>query len=741
MHLPWTGVRQIFVLLHFACLWSSTWSFWAKPVLRRNLDHRAIGAAFAPCSPLRLPFTRMQASILSTSTATPVSGALVNSTSASGQDRGAYDDALTLYKTLRADDDSSMADKVHTALDVVEQALRLYGPSHVFASYNGGKDAVVVMHLLRAALARHVQAYDLDSPAPADTASSSPSSGPSTIPRPRLVYFEQPSTEFPEVKALVSQTTQRYDLDLRVYQDVPFAQGLKACIEGEGGAPLAFLLGTRKGDPNCKEQETFAPSSTWMPAFMRVNPILSWTYGEIWHFLRRYNLPYCSLYDQGYTSLGKVDDTRPNPALAKSRARDDAQEGGEGGGAGGVGGGEFYPAYMLTDWDLERAGRVDKKKEATARAVSNKGVEGDGCRAVEEAAAAAAKAAAQGEGKTPVMSAKASSKGWNKASGGQSKEAAEGGGSRESVKTAGLVIIGDEILKGKTSDTNSLYAARRLREKGVAVQRIVVLSDNHADIEQEVRRQASLFDVVITSGGVGPTHDDLTIKAVAAALGQGVQENEEMIQRLQDAYGVASRDDLSEGQRKMALLPEQARLRVPPPPPSPTPAPTPPSAFTTEAATVAATTATAAAVVAVASKTKVWPILMCGNVYVLPGVPSFFEAKMDTIVDHFLNHFPIYTRKIVLGLDEVEIVEALNQAVAHFEPEGCVFGSYPFYGETRPRVVITLESGCEKTVEAATAFLIESIPKEAVLQVGKDDDLRGGEGQVLDGEIQGRHPL
>ena len=590
---------------------------------------------------------------------------------------------------MRADDDPYMSTQLHTALDVVEQALRLYGPSHVFASYNGGKDAVVVMHLLRVALAHHVQAHELDEP----SFSSSPSSLPPFIPRPRLVYFEQPSTEFPEVKSLVTQTTQRYDLDLRVYQDIPFAQGLKACIESEGGGPLAFLLGTRKGDPNCKEQETFAPSSTWMPAFMRVNPILNWTYGEIWHFLRMFDLPYCSLYDQGYTSLGKVDDTRPNPALAVGR-----KDGEEGGKEGGVGGGGYYPAYMLTDWSLERAGRVDKKKEATARAVAADGGgvgEGGECEAVQAAAAAVATAAAGAAATGAVVCAPASKSSHS---------------DKADVKTAGLIIIGDEILKGKTSDTNSLYAARRLRERGVSVQRISVLSDAHADIEAEVRVQAAKFDIVITSGGVGPTHDDITIKAVAAALGQGVSENEEMIGKLQEAYGVATKEELSDGQRKMALLPDLARLRVPPPPPPPPAAAAAAAALTTETK-------------------KVWPVLMCGNVYVLPGVPSFFEQKMDTIVDHFLNHSPIYTRKIVLGVDEVEIVEPLNRAVAEYEKQGCVFGSYPFYGEACPRVVITLESAEEAMVEAAKEFLLGCIPPGAVLHVGEGDDLRGREGE------------
>ena len=241
----------------------------------------------------------------------------------------------------------------------------------------------MVMHLFRAALAAcHRQSQEGE---------EGGSAGPP--PRPRLIYFEQ-AAEFPEVKQLVTDTAQRYALDLRTYANVGFAQGLRACIEAEGRGAMAFLLGTRKvrrrpivrwemgkkvglwggsihdrlvitslllilhpllpppaqtrtvkGDPNCKEQETFAPSSTWMPPFMRVNPILDWHYGHIWHFLRRYELPYCSLYEAGYTSLGKVDDTLPNPALARPD-----------------GSGEYYPAYMLQDWTQERAGRIDKKK-------------------------------------------------------------------------------------------------------------------------------------------------------------------------------------------------------------------------------------------------------------------------------------------------------------------------------------------------------------------------------------------
>lgn len=152
---------------------------------------------------------------------------------------------------------------------------------------------------------------------------------------------------------------------------------------------LAFVLGTRKGDPNCGDQQFFSPSSSWMPPFMRVNPILLWSYGEVWEFLRHYDLKYCYLYDevisnlsssflflslksqsfQGYTSLGKQADTEPNPSL---KAED----------------GRYRPAYMLTDWSLERAGRsvkpivstsMDKTKATTENDRIISGDVTDGC--------------------------------------------------------------------------------------------------------------------------------------------------------------------------------------------------------------------------------------------------------------------------------------------------------------------------------------------------------------------------
>ena len=227
-------------------------------------------------------------------------------------------DALELERRFRACDDPSLAPVVHGALDVLDGALRVFGPSRVFASFNGGKDAVVILHLLRAALARHHAECN------------------TTRVAPRVVYFEHPD-EFEEVRDFVHETARALDLELHAYE-CGLTEGLRQCVATENGAALGFVLGTRSGDPNSVGQEAFAPSSSWMPPFMRVNPILHWSYAQVWDFLRAFELPYCALYDEGYTSLGRKANTQRNPALRRSD-------------------GTYSPAWALDDAQLERAGR------------------------------------------------------------------------------------------------------------------------------------------------------------------------------------------------------------------------------------------------------------------------------------------------------------------------------------------------------------------------------------------------
>jgi len=195
------------------------------------------------------------------------------------------------------------------AVESIEAALRLYGPSRLLVSYNGGTDATALLHLARAVFARECGVA------------------------PRCVFWHD-NGAFPEEEALVEDTVRRLGLELVRYE-CSFADGMRDAVERLGVS--AVLLGTREADPNGASAAAFQPSSRGWPPFMRVNPLLRWQYGDVWAFLRGCSLPYCSLYDEGYTSLGLRCNSRPNPALRRPD-------------------GSYAPAYELSDVSLERSG-------------------------------------------------------------------------------------------------------------------------------------------------------------------------------------------------------------------------------------------------------------------------------------------------------------------------------------------------------------------------------------------------
>ena len=350
-------------------------------------------------------------------------------------------DGLALHRLMceRAEADDEFGVVLRKAMGVCTNAIRLYGPNGVVTSFNGGKDAVAILHLMRAALAQHDAAAGTES-------------------RLQVIFFEQ-DDEFPTVNTFVNDTLDAYGLSCYRIQKMGFADGLRQVIEQSGSG--AFVLGTRATDPNAGGQQAFEPSSDWMPPFMRVNPVLNWEYAHVWTFLREFGLPYCSLYDQGYTSLGKMSNTLPNPALLRPD-------------------GTYGAARDLQDESLERAGRSSSKPAG--------GGAGGASRAA-EVQTAASRATAAARASEPIA-----------------------------ARTAALLIVGDEILRGKTRDSNTAAAVEKLTASGVQLQRVVVVPDCLDAIREELGRMSAVYDVVITSGGVGPTHDDVTIKGVAAAL-------------------------------------------------------------------------------------------------------------------------------------------------------------------------------------------------------------------------------
>ena len=350
-----------------------------------------------------------------------------------------YKDSVALYEKFATCNDTYIAQEIRDAMSTLDDALRLYGPTSLICSFNGGKDACVILELVRAAYAKYYQDRE----------------GLLVPIRPRVVYWDKPD-EFPEVIEFVKNTVQKYDLDMIAFDTgISFGDGLKLLVENNMpdentlvSFPMAFVLGTRSGDPNAAGQAVFSPSSSYMPPFMRVNPIIHWNYGQVWQFLRSYHLPYCRLYEEGYTSLGSCKDTLKNPALYVP---------GEG-----ESDGRYREAWMLTDYDLERAGRIPKSKKGDAPSSSTH---------------LSTMSRRINNEKIPSFV-------------GESQDGTDGDYSYTSdapfQRTVGLLVIGDEILKGYTADTNTNTAALVLHNENVVLKRVVIVPDIMEDIVEEI---------------------------------------------------------------------------------------------------------------------------------------------------------------------------------------------------------------------------------------------------------------
>ncbi|KAL2263917.1 hypothetical protein VTK26DRAFT_4298 [Humicola hyalothermophila] len=242
--------------------------------------------------------------------------------------------------------------RVKASMEVIGEALRRFGPDHLSLSYNGGKDCLVLLILILACLPRWATSL---SPSPSsnshDGASPNPSPPTSSEPETQLppnaaeqcptlqaIYIVS-AHPFPEVEEFVEKSAKVYHLDLRRYA-LPMRPALEA-YSRDRPAVRAIFLGTRRTDPHGEFLTHFDPTDQGWPQFMRVHPVIDWHYVEIWTFIRHLQIPFCDLYNRGFTSLGGVTDTRPNPALAVDG---DASK--------------FRPAYELRDDDEERLGRV-----------------------------------------------------------------------------------------------------------------------------------------------------------------------------------------------------------------------------------------------------------------------------------------------------------------------------------------------------------------------------------------------
>ncbi|KNZ75389.1 FAD synthase [Termitomyces sp. J132] len=267
--------------------------------------------------------------------------------------------AQEVYDLARSDD--PLATVVREALEVIDCGLDTHGQESVSISFNGGKDCTVLLHLYAGALARRLARGHTMKPIPA-------------------IYIPVPSP-FPSLEKFIEETVKNYNLDLfrcsshpeqaenmvttstftdSLYtkQPKPNASkpkgpdGMRRALEAyKRRFPhiTAILIGTRRSDPHGAKLSHRNMTDEGWPQFERINPIINWSYSQVWTFLRQLKVPYCCLYDEGYTSLGSTFNTFPNPALliestvTKNEILSPEPR--------------YRPAYELQDGNLERSGR------------------------------------------------------------------------------------------------------------------------------------------------------------------------------------------------------------------------------------------------------------------------------------------------------------------------------------------------------------------------------------------------
>ncbi|XP_012721272.2 FAD synthase isoform X1 [Fundulus heteroclitus] len=251
--------------------------------------------------------------------------------------------------------------------------------------------------------------------------------------------------------------------------------------------------------------------------------------------------------------------------------------------------------------------------------------------------------------------------------------------------TAAILIIGDEILKGHTVDTNSTFLTQALRRLGVSVQRITVIPDVHEVIAKEVVVLSSQYTHLITSGGVGPTHDDITLESIAAAFQEEVYRHPELAQLVEEFFGVTDNDSPA---MKLAMVPRSAKLN-----------------YGTDPQT---------------GKQLRYPIVSVRNVYVFPGTPSFMEMAFTGLEHLFASSgTKFHSREVFVDAEETEIAPVLTKLQASWGRR-VALGSYPDWLSNYSKVRLVLDSDSQEEVDKARAQLVDQLPKGSVVSLVKD---------------------
>jgi molybdenum cofactor synthesis domain-containing protein len=241
------------------------------------------------------------------------------------------------------------------------------------------------------------------------------------------------------------------------------------------------------------------------------------------------------------------------------------------------------------------------------------------------------------------------------------------------IYTAALVIIGDEILSGRTQDKNVSQIALWLNIQGIRLREVRVVADDEGAIVEAVNALRTRNDYLFTTGGIGPTHDDITVDAIAAALGVEVVIHPEASATLHKYY--ETRGGINPGRLRMARVPEGAEL--------------------------------------IPNKMSGAPGIRHGNIFIMAGVPHITAGMLDALTGQLEGGAPLLSHQVGCWVAESEVAGLLGATEkAH---EGCQIGSYPFFREGRVGANFVVRTTDAHLLNACTAAL-----RAALTELGYD---------------------
>ena len=241
---------------------------------------------------------------------------------------------------------------------------------------------------------------------------------------------------------------------------------------------------------------------------------------------------------------------------------------------------------------------------------------------------------------------------------------------------AAIIIIGNEILSGRTQDVNSSTIALWLNSLGVKVQEVRVIPDVEGVIVKTINVVRKKNNYVFTTGGIGPTHDDITAKSISKAFNVKYEVNKEAYKILENYY---KQGEFNEGRQKMAWTPSQAKL--------------------------------------ISNPTSGAPGFIIGNVYCLPGVPSILKSMLGGLNNLISGGKPILSHTINLRTVESEIAKSLT--LVQDSNKDVEIGSYPFFKAGKLGVAIVIRSDEQSKIDICTSQILEFVNKKNIKIINK----------------------